>query len=90
MKILIIGDVVGSPGRSIMKRALPLVFRKHDIDYCIANVENAAGGFGITPEIFREFQQSRLGYAAALGVVIFLLTAVATAAQLLLLRKREA
>jgi calcineurin-like phosphoesterase len=57
VKILIIGDVVGSPGRNIMKRALPLVFRKHDIDYCIANVENAAGGFGITPEIFREFQQ---------------------------------
>jgi len=57
VKILIIGDVVGSPGRNIMKRALPLVFRKHDVDYCIANVENAAGGFGITPEIFREFQQ---------------------------------
>lgn len=40
--------------------------------------------------VFREFQQSRLGYAAALGVVIFLLTAAATAAQLLLLRRRQA
>jgi 2',3'-cyclic-nucleotide 2'-phosphodiesterase len=55
MNILIIGDVVGSPGRTIMKKALPLVFRKHDVDYCIANVENAAGGFGVTREICDEF-----------------------------------
>ncbi len=54
MNILIIGDVVGSPGRAIMKKALPGVFRKHDVDYCIANVENAAGGFGITREICDE------------------------------------
>jgi metallophosphoesterase (TIGR00282 family) len=55
VKILIIGDVVGSPGRSIMKKALPLVFEKHDVDYCIANVENAAGGFGVTKEVCDEF-----------------------------------
>ncbi len=55
MNILIIGDVVGSPGRAIMKRALPKVFAKHDIDYCIANVENAAGGFGITRDLCQEF-----------------------------------
>ena len=55
MNILIIGDVVGNPGRTIMKKALPLVFRKHDVDYCIANVENAAGGFGVTREICDEF-----------------------------------
>jgi metallophosphoesterase (TIGR00282 family) len=54
MNILIIGDVVGSPGRAIMKKALPAVFRKHDVDYCIANVENAAGGFGVTREICDE------------------------------------
>ena len=55
MNILIIGDVVGSPGRAIMKRALPQVVRKHDVDYVIANVENAAGGFGVTPDICQEF-----------------------------------
>jgi len=37
-----------------MKRALPAVFRKYDVDYCIANVENAAGGFGVTREICDE------------------------------------
>jgi metallophosphoesterase (TIGR00282 family) len=54
MNILVIGDVVGSPGRHVMKRALPLVFAKHEIDYCIANVENAAGGFGVTKEVCDE------------------------------------
>jgi metallophosphoesterase (TIGR00282 family) len=54
MNILIIGDVVGSPGRAIMKKALPIVLKKHDVDYCIANVENAAGGFGVTKEICDE------------------------------------
>ncbi len=54
MKILVIGDVVGSPGRQIMKRGLPLLFKKHAIDYCIANVENAAGGFGVTREVCGE------------------------------------
>ena len=54
MNILVIGDVVGSPGRGIMKKALPLVFARHGVDYCIANVENAAGGFGVTKEICDE------------------------------------
>jgi len=54
MNILIIGDVVGNPGRAIMKKALPGVFRKYDVEYCIANVENAAGGFGVTREICDE------------------------------------
>jgi metallophosphoesterase (TIGR00282 family) len=55
MNILIIGDVVGSPGRTILRKALPRVFDKYSIDYCIANVENAAGGFGVTKEICDEF-----------------------------------
>src|SRR5512147_1917726 len=54
MNILLIGDVVGHPGRTILKRALPAVFKKHDVDYCVANVENAAGGFGVTKEVCDE------------------------------------
>ena len=49
-----IGDVVGSPGRGILRKALPAVFRKFEIDYCVANVENAAGGFGVTKEVCDE------------------------------------
>jgi metallophosphoesterase (TIGR00282 family) len=54
MNILMIGDVVGSPGRAILKKALPVVVRKYDVDYCVANVENAAGGFGVTKEVCDE------------------------------------
>jgi len=54
MNILLIGDVVGNPGRTILKRALPPVFRKYEVDYCVANVENAAGGFGVTKEVCDE------------------------------------
>jgi hypothetical protein len=58
MNILVIGDVVGSPGRHILKKALPAVFRRHDVDYCIANVENAAGGFGVTREVCDELRSA--------------------------------
>jgi metallophosphoesterase (TIGR00282 family) len=54
MNILLIGDIVGSPGRTILKKALPVVFEKHDVDYCVANVENAAGGFGVTKDVCDE------------------------------------
>jgi 2',3'-cyclic-nucleotide 2'-phosphodiesterase len=54
MNILLIGDVVGSPGRAILKKALPAVVKKYDVDYCVANVENAAGGFGVTKEVCDE------------------------------------
>jgi metallophosphoesterase (TIGR00282 family) len=54
MNILMIGDVVGSPGRGILAKALPLVFKKYSIDYCVANVENAAGGFGVTKDVCDE------------------------------------
>jgi metallophosphoesterase (TIGR00282 family) len=54
MNLLIIGDVVGSPGRSILKKALPVVRKRYDVEYVIANVENAAGGFGVTKDVCDE------------------------------------
>jgi len=54
LNILVIGDVVGSAGRGILKKALPRLLEKHDIDYCIANAENAAGGFGVTKGVCDE------------------------------------
>jgi metallophosphoesterase (TIGR00282 family) len=50
MRILFIGDIVGKPGREIVKRAVPRLVQHHHIDLTIANVENAAGGFGVTRE----------------------------------------
>jgi metallophosphoesterase (TIGR00282 family) len=54
MNILLIGDVVGSPGRGILQKALPKVVRKYDVEYVVANVENAAGGFGVTKDVCDE------------------------------------
>jgi metallophosphoesterase (TIGR00282 family) len=48
LKIAFIGDIVGRPGRSMIKRYLNNIKNKHNIDYVIANYENASHGFGIT------------------------------------------
>ncbi|HUC84090.1 MAG TPA: TIGR00282 family metallophosphoesterase [Candidatus Acidoferrales bacterium] len=51
MKILFIGDIVGSPGRRAVNELLPTLRQKHNLDVVIANGENSAGGNGITPDI---------------------------------------
>jgi metallophosphoesterase (TIGR00282 family) len=51
LKILFIADIVGRPGRWATSQLLPDLRRNLDIDFVIANVENAAGGFGLTKEI---------------------------------------
>lgn len=51
MKILFIGDIVGSPGRKIVHDRLADILSQRGIDLCIANGENSASGFGITPRI---------------------------------------
>ena len=51
MKILVIGDIVGRPGRVIIERSLIALREQRQIDLVIANCENAAGGAGIPPSI---------------------------------------
>ena len=51
MRILFIGDIVGRPGRQLIKTGLSALVSRHEIDFVIANAENAAAGFGITREI---------------------------------------
>jgi metallophosphoesterase (TIGR00282 family) len=51
VRILFIGDIVGRPGRELVKRGLGAIVENHVIDFVIANAENAAAGFGITREI---------------------------------------
>ena len=55
MRVLFVADVIGSPGRRVLKQLLRLVRADVRADVVIANGENAAGGFGITPEIVQEF-----------------------------------
>ncbi|GJL62663.1 MAG: metallophosphoesterase [Nitrospirales bacterium] len=51
MNILFVGDIVGEPGRRVMMKRLHKVIAQHQVDLVIGNGENAAGGFGITPDI---------------------------------------
>ncbi len=51
MRILFIGDIVGRPGRELVKRGLGAIVEHEAIDFVIANAENAAAGFGVTREI---------------------------------------
>ncbi len=51
MTIFFAGDIVGSPGRKALREYLPGIVSKYNVDFVIANGENAAGGFGITRSI---------------------------------------
>jgi 2',3'-cyclic-nucleotide 2'-phosphodiesterase len=51
VRILFIGDIVGRPGRDLIKQGLAAIVEQHNVDFVIANAENAAAGFGITREI---------------------------------------
>jgi 2',3'-cyclic-nucleotide 2'-phosphodiesterase len=56
MNILFVGDVVGAPGRRALN-ALDGLIDRHSIDFTIVNVENAAGGFGLTVELYEELSK---------------------------------
>jgi 2',3'-cyclic-nucleotide 2'-phosphodiesterase len=58
MRVLFIGDIVGSPGRQIVQDRLADLVKQRQIDLVIANGENSASGFGITPRIADEFLNS--------------------------------
>lgn len=54
MILMMIGDIVGRPGRTILREKLPLLRKEYEVDFVIANGENAAGGNGITQKIAQE------------------------------------
>ncbi|MEN6349034.1 MAG: TIGR00282 family metallophosphoesterase [Syntrophomonas sp.] len=54
MNILVIGDIVGKPGRKAIKNLLPEIQKKYDVSFTIANAENAAGGKGLTRDVMTE------------------------------------
>ena len=58
MKLLLIGDIIGRPGRRAVSRLLPVLKHEYGLDLIIANAENAAGGLGLTTKTADEL----LGY----------------------------
>ena len=59
MNLLFVGDVVGHPGREVVKRALPAARPCPELDLVVANAENSAGGFGVTKETADALLQAR-------------------------------
>lgn len=51
MNVLLIGDIVGKPGRSAIREMMPKIVNEKKIDFVIANAENAAGGRGLTRDV---------------------------------------
>jgi metallophosphoesterase (TIGR00282 family) len=58
MRLLFIGDIVGSPGVAFVRRALPVLIAHERIDLVIANAENAANGSGLTPNLYRRIREA--------------------------------
>ena len=57
IRVLYIGDVVGQPGRRALHQKLEHVIDRERVDFTIVNVENAAGGFGVTEAIMEELSE---------------------------------
>ena len=51
MRILFIGDIIGRPGRELVRKGLRPLVEHHGADFVIANAENSAAGFGVTRDI---------------------------------------
>jgi 2',3'-cyclic-nucleotide 2'-phosphodiesterase len=56
--LLFVADVIGSPGRDVLRGLLPELRRRHDVHLVICNCENSAAGFGVTREVARELFES--------------------------------
>ena len=55
-RFLFVGDVVGKPGRRALSSLLPELIDRHRVDAVIVNVENAAGGRGVTPAVLKQLE----------------------------------
>ncbi|HEU5118750.1 MAG TPA: YmdB family metallophosphoesterase, partial [Isosphaeraceae bacterium] len=58
LRMLFIGDVVGSPGRKIVGQALPRLIHRRNLDLVVCNAENAAGGSGLTRSTHEELVEA--------------------------------
>ena len=69
MKILFVGDIFGSAGRRIVREHIGHVREAHNVELVIINAENAAGGFGVTPQIAEELFDMVWRYISAISTV---------------------
>ena len=57
IRLLFVGDIMGSAGRKAVAGALESLVDRERVDFVVANVENAAGGFGITAGVLSELER---------------------------------
>lgn len=62
MKILFIGDIVGSLGRKAAKKHVAQLRKKHSLDFVIANAENAAHGSGVSENVLNELKDAKIDF----------------------------
>jgi len=62
MNILFIGDIMGRIGRQACQKLVPEIRKKHNINFCIANGENAAHGTGMTENVVKELMAAEIDY----------------------------
>jgi len=60
MRLLFIGDIVGKPGTSAIKEILPVLVSEYNVEFIIANAENAANGLGLTRKVALDFFDSAI------------------------------
>lgn len=60
MNVLCIGDIIGRPGRRVLREDLQRLQARYEIDFTIANGENAAGGFGLQPDKVHELLEMNI------------------------------
>jgi 2',3'-cyclic-nucleotide 2'-phosphodiesterase len=63
INILCVGDVVGRPGRKVLANCLGDLIKAHNVDLVVCNAENAAGGSGLTPQIFQKLLEAGVDVA---------------------------
>lgn len=56
MRLLVIGDIVGRPGKHVCSQVVPELVREHNLDFVVANAENAAAGSGLTMPMFHKLR----------------------------------
>jgi metallophosphoesterase (TIGR00282 family) len=70
MRLLFLGDIVGPPGVGLVKTAVPVLRRHEAIDIVVANAENASGGAGLSPNVYRQLRAAGID-AITLGDHIY-------------------
>ena len=58
LNLLCVGDIVGAPGRRVLREALPVLVPERKIDCVIVNAENASAGSGLTPQLYEKIMRS--------------------------------